>query len=62
MGLQSSVCWLGKLSPDGKGWSKCLEVHCGDIERGESVNDSNLDSRVIWLVSSKACDAGIFWR
>ena len=25
-------------------------MHCGDIEGGESVNDSNLDSRVIWLV------------
>ena len=25
-------------------------MHCGDIEGGESVNDSNLGSRVIWLV------------
>ena len=35
-------------------------MHCGDIEGGGSVNDSNLDSRVIWLV--KACDAGIFFE
>ena len=40
---------LGKLQPDGKMVNKWLSLHCVDIGSGESVNDSNWDSRVIWL-------------
>lgn len=38
-----------KLQPDGNTPNRRLGLHGVNVESGESVNDSKLNSRVIWL-------------